>query len=92
MRVYHRTTDDAASRILAERRFIARELAPGNAEGTEIIFVSTVRDGYGMEYGPSVVTLDIPESLLTLDDEFQTGEMHYTIRISVLRPEFIISV
>lgn len=84
MRVYHRTTHEAATAILADRRFLSRERGE--------VCVSDRRDGYADGYGPAVVVLDVPDNLLTLDDEFQDGEQHFRVRAVDIRPEFVIGV
>lgn len=81
MRVYHRTTDDAANVIVTERRFVSLE------DGD--VFVSNRSRGQGVGYGPAVVRMDIPAALLRLDDEFPDGERHYRVSVHAIRPEWI---
>lgn len=81
MIVYHRTTRQAAASIHATGVFLSREVGE--------VCVSDMRDGYADGYGETVVVLDIPEHLLTLDDEFQTGEHHYRVNARDIRPDYI---
>lgn len=84
MRVYHRTTPEAADAIRATGRFLSRE-------NTGDVFVSNRRgNGYTEGYGAGIVALDVPDELLTLDDEFPTGERHYAVPARVILPAWIL--
>ncbi len=84
MRLYHRTTPEAAREIAETRRFVSKE-------GNEVCF-SNRRNGYASGYGTSVVVVDMPRGTYMLDDEFQTGEKHYRVLIGDLTSERIVSV
>jgi hypothetical protein len=79
--VYHRTSETAAVEITRTRRFTSRERGE--------VCVSDRLFGYANGYGPAATVLDVPEHLLTLDDEFPTGERHYRVRVADIRPEYI---
>lgn len=83
MRVYHRTSQAARAEIMESRRFKSHERGE--------VCVSDTLNGQTGGYGDSVVTLDIPDHLLAIDDEFPSGECHYRIQASAIKPEFIIT-
>ena len=70
--LYHRTSREAAESILREGVFRTRENTPE-------VFVSNRAQGYADEYGDVVVHVRIPESMASLEDEFEDGEEHYRI-------------
>lgn len=81
MKVYHRTTEDAARLIREQRRFLSREQGE--------VCVSNRARGMAEGYGPGVVALDVPAGFLRLDDEFPGGERHYRLDSRDIRPEWI---
>lgn len=83
MRVYHRTSETARAEIIRTQRFTSREQGE--------VCVSDTLNGQTGGYGDSVVTLDIPDQLLVIDDEFPSGECHYRIPASAIKPEYIIT-
>lgn len=83
MRVYHRTSQAARAEIIKTQRFISKERGE--------VCVSDTLNGQTDGYGASVVTLDIPDHLLVIDDEFPSGECHYRIQASDIKPEFIVT-
>jgi hypothetical protein len=42
-------------------------------------------------YGEGVVHARVPSHLATLEDEFPSGEQHYTMPVSRLRPHHIVN-
>lgn len=70
--LYHRTSEDAARRILATGRFVTRENTPE-------AYVSTRIDGHGVGYGVAVVHIRVDEDDAQLEDEFPDDERHYRI-------------
>lgn len=80
--VYHLTSAEAKAKILASKDWISKEYGSP-------VFVSNRHIGEVSGYGDAIVTLDVPEDLLTLDDEFPSGERHYWVKATDLRPEHI---
>lgn len=72
MKVYHRTSPDAAREILRTRTLVS-------LENTGEVFVSNRRDGHATGHGAAVVVLDIPRDVLRVDDWFPDGEAHYAV-------------
>ena len=85
LRLFHRTTPEAAELIRATRRMVSRE-----HDGA--VYFSTRRDGQATGYGADVVELRVPESLAQLDDEFPDGELHYRVLAKDLRPDYFVVV
>lgn len=83
MRVYHRTSQAARAEIIESRHFKSHERGE--------VCVSDTLSGQANGYGDNVVTLDIPDHLLAIDDEFPSGECHYRIQASDIKPEFIVT-
>lgn len=81
MRVYHRTTPEAATVIRRTREFTSKE------QGW--VYVGSRPDGYISGYGEGLVALEIPVELLELDDEFQDGEQHFRVRAERILPEWV---
>lgn len=83
MKLYHRTTLEAADEIRRTRRFTSRY-------AVEDVWFSTHLDGYASGYGPGVVVVEVPEGIASLDDWFPgNGEEHYTIRADLIAPDMI---
>lgn len=82
MRVFHRTTPEAAKLIRETGEFISRE-----AGGP--VYVSNRRNGQAVGYGVAVVRLNVPVWALELDDEFPGGEKHFRIIKGFIDPEWI---
>lgn len=92
--LYHRTTPELAAVIRAQGRFIS-------AENTASAFFSTHREGQAEGYGTAVVEVHVPAELFDdeigqfgqgqgwLDDEFPSGEQHWSLRITAIQPEWI---
>ncbi|MBM4574814.1 hypothetical protein GS896_27540 [Rhodococcus hoagii] len=78
MKLYHRTTPDAAAAILASRSWSSKE-------NTQEVYFSTVMDGENVGYGTAVVSVDVPDDVAELEDEFPGGEQHYRVPVSALR-------
>lgn len=92
--LYHRTTAELAAQIHAQRRFVS-------AENTQTAFFSTQLDGQARGYGDAVVELHVPAELFDeetgsfarggwLDDEFPDGEEHWSLRVDVIEPTWIV--
>ena len=81
MRVYHRTTVEAARAIRGDRSFLSKEQG--------YVFVGSRPEGYITGYGEAVVALEVPVTLLELDDEFQDGEQHFRVPAAAIRPEWV---
>jgi hypothetical protein len=82
MRVYHRTTPEAAAAIYETGRMISKETPA-------LVFVSSTPDGMCVGYGEAVVILYIPEEWLTLEDEFPDGEKHFTVPAKKITAEHL---
>ena len=74
VRVYHRTTEATASRILKTGKMSGKENG---------VFFSTLRDGQNEGYGDSVIEMHIPLDRLQIDDAFG-NEAH--VRIATQKP------
>lgn len=70
--LYHRTSEEAARRILATGRFVTRENTPE-------AYASNRIDGQGVGYGDAVVHVRVDEDEAQLEDEFPDDERHYRI-------------
>lgn len=81
LKLYHRTTPELAEKIMRERRMVSKE-------NTAEAYFSTEPDSMISGYGDGVVCVVIPTDLAELDDEFPSGELHYRVRVSDLRPEY----
>jgi hypothetical protein len=82
--LYHYTTPDNARRIRESGRFVSHE-------GNEVCLTDTL-GGYATGYGRAAVVLSLPQSLLTLDDEFETGERHYRVDLRRIPVSAITSI
>lgn len=85
IRLYHRTTKEAAAKIRAGGSFTSKE------QGA--VFFSTEPDGQAVGYGEEIVAVDVPRKYVDLeygefkrgaltgriDDEFPSGEKHWSI-------------
>jgi GNAT superfamily N-acetyltransferase len=80
VRVFHRTSHEAAREIHRTGRMVSKE-------NTSEVFVSNRRHGQAEGYGEAVVELHVPREHLRLDDEFPDGEKHYAIHASHIGPE-----
>lgn len=78
MRLYHRTTEEKAQKIL-------RDLSWVSLENTGDVFLSTHPDRMIVGYGPVVVAVDVPDEYIMIDDEFPDGEEHYRVHASKLQ-------
>lgn len=86
--LYHRTTPERAETILREHRMASPEL---NADGEPAAFFSTVPDGgHASGYGDAVVHVRVPGEIASLEDEFPSGEQHYSVPVRCLRPEHFV--
>lgn len=88
--LYHRTTPENAAAIYREKRMHSKE----NLGGRKPLFFSTFRgdeDGAVTGgYGEGLVHVRVPHHLAEIDDEFPSGEEHYSIDQKDLRPEHFV--
>lgn len=88
--LYHRTTPEAAEAIYRDKNMHSRE----NLGGRKPLYFSTFRgdepDAQGRGYGDGVVHVRVPRHLAEIDDEFPSGEEHYSIDQGDLRPEHFV--
>ncbi|ULD38846.1 hypothetical protein [Rhodococcus qingshengii] len=78
MKLYHRTTEAAADAIVAAQSWVSRE----NTQ--EVYFSSAQSGGAADGYGDAVLSVDVPDTVAHLDDEFPDGEQHFRVSISDL--------
>lgn len=83
MILYHRTTVEAARAIRDTGAWLSREK-------DSPVYFSNRPDGQAEGYGDTVLAVDVPDNLPTIDDEFPDGEEHYTIPAGAIRPEYIL--
>jgi 2'-5' RNA ligase len=90
LHLYHRTTPENAAAIYRDKRMHSRE----NLGGRKPLYFSTFRgdeeDAQGREYGEGIVHVRVPHHIAEIDDEFPSGEQHYSIDAKDLRPEHFI--
>ncbi len=75
------TSEENAEKIWRHKLFISREY-------DHSIYFSDRVNGYASDYGAHCVVVDIPETLLRLDDEFPTGERHYAVHAGTIRHHY----
>lgn len=80
--LYHRTSEERAGQIRAERAFTSRE-RPG------FVYFSDRPDGYAAGYGSAVVAVTVPAGMALPEDEFGDGERHFRVEASKIRPEWV---
>lgn len=81
--LYHRTSEERAGQIRAERAFTSRE-RPG------FVYFSDRPDGaYAAGYGSAVVAVTVPAGMALPEDEFDDGERHFRVEASKIRPEWV---
>lgn len=89
--LYHRTTPENAAAIYREKRMHSRE----NLGGRKPLYFSTFRGDEGVapqgNYGESVVHVRVPHHIAQIDDEFSSGEEHYSIDQKDLKPEHFVT-
>lgn len=86
MRLFHRTSNDAAREIRRTGTFTSKE-------NTGDVYFSNRRNGHAaVGYGNAVVTVNVHASQCVLDDEFPNGERHYRVKASAIRPDQIVAV
>ncbi len=85
MKLFHRTSVEAAREIQRTGRMVSRE-------NTGEVFLSNRMRGHGEGYGPAVVVVDAPRTELVLDDEFPDGEKHYRVHARHINPSRIMRV
>ena len=73
MIVYHRTSTENAELIIKSGIMKSCEYA---------LFFGNEKQGYIGGYGKSVISFEIPEKLLEVDDEFETGEKHFRLPLT----------
>lgn len=81
--LYHRTTPDAAERILSTGRWVSRE-------NTQEVYFSTRPAGQAEGYGASIVHVRVPAEWCELDDEFPDGEQHYRVHVDRLTLDHVV--
>ncbi|MET7363327.1 NAD(+)--rifampin ADP-ribosyltransferase [Streptomyces sp. NPDC005562] len=88
--LYHRTSPESAAAIHRDKRMFSQE----NSGGRKPLYFSTFRgDEEGAEgsgYGEGVVHVRVPHHLAEIDDEFPSGEEHYSIDQKDLKPEHFV--
>lgn len=85
MILYHRTSREAVQAIMAWGLFTSKE-------NTGEVFFSDRRDGYARRYGDAVVVVNVPLRVARQDDQFDTGEMHYAVRLREITPDRIVRI
>jgi hypothetical protein len=73
MRLYHRTSPEAAQEILSTQQF-------KSLENTRDIYGSTMLKGQAQGFGSAVVEVEVPDDRAALNDEFPSGEQHYAFQ------------
>jgi len=81
--LYHFTSPEAAERIHRTGQWLSKE-------NTQSVYFSTDPKGQATGYGEAVVHVRVPRHWAQLDDEFPSGEQHYTVPIRRLRPHHIV--
>lgn len=81
--LYHRTTREAAAKILRTGRFESKE-SPKRA-----YFSTQFTDSAASSFGDAVVQVYIPAGLAQLDDEFPSGEQHYAVPVELIARHMI---
>lgn len=81
--LYHYTNFISGGIIRRERRFKGI---------SDVVYFSNVADGfYGRDYGPGMVTIKVPLSIVELDDSFAGGtEKFYVAKCMDILPEYFI--
>ncbi len=77
--VYHRT--NASPEIIKKQGF-------KSLENTGEVFVSNRKNGQAVGYGDNVIKFKINKKYLNLDDEFPSGEKHYSVDSKILNKIF----
>jgi hypothetical protein len=70
MRIFHRTSPQAALEIIRTHHWKSKEHPP-------YIYFSNFSVGQADGYGKSTISIDLPKKYLELDDEFPSGELHF---------------
>ena len=81
--LYHHTTPENANAIRSSGRMVS----PENVGGQPAAFFTT-ESSKGAEAGgrgDGTVHVRVPEHLATLEDEFPSGEQHYSVPVARLR-------
>lgn len=78
MKLYHRTSESAAAAITSSRSW-------RSSENTQEVYFSTVPHGQAGGYGQVIVSVDVPEALADLEDEFPDGEQHFRVAVTDLQ-------
>lgn len=88
--LYHHTTPENAAEIRRTGKFTSPEL---DEHGRPLAFFTT-DPGEGSQAGgrgSGVVHIRVPEGMARLEDEFPSGEQHYSIPASQIRQEHFVS-
>lgn len=82
--LYHGTSRENASAIRATKSMTSKT----SIGGVPNAYFSTHADSeYIKGFGADVVHVRVPTHLAQLEDEFPSGEQHYTVPIRRLRPQ-----
>jgi hypothetical protein len=82
--LYHGTSPENAAAIRSSKSMTSKT----NIGGVPNAYFSTHADSeYIRGFGGDTVHVRVPAHLAQLEDEFPSGEQHYTVPIRKLRPE-----
>lgn len=84
LHLWHHTSPKNASAIYRSGQFNSEE---NDEHGHPVVFFSNVPFGMAKGYGAGAVHLHVPEHLARLEDEFPSGEQHYSMRAADIKPE-----
>jgi hypothetical protein len=105
MRFITSARDDIFYRMSAAMLDLYHGTSPANAQAIvqsgqwqtnygsgELYFSTDPRSNYISGFGTAVVHVRVPENIAAPEDEFPNGEMHYTINMRDMRPNYIVGV
>ena len=79
MVLYHRTSRENAERIIRSKTLQKPELPGYSAHYRDNVWASSHKSGQADGYGDAVIAFDVDPRHAVLDDEFPSGEKHYTV-------------
>jgi hypothetical protein len=82
--LWHHTSPSGARRIWKDMAFKPEE---NDEHGRPVVFFSNAPFAQAKGYGNDAVHLHVPEQMARLEDEFPSGEKHYSIPAASIKPE-----
>ena len=83
LNLYHRTSKENADNIKKTGKFLSKE-------NTNETFFSNHSNGYGEDYGDSIVKIKIHPRYTRINDAFRNGEVHVAVHNKYLSKNNII--